>query len=261
MFLSDGEKLTLTYQTGFIIQFNAQKVQHSRFWILIGGGASGTISPVPMGYMPATTSLARRSFIDCGMQHRVGPMTPQHLSQVHLAPHGNHMVHLQHPAASSIHQQPRPGSSNTMTSDRISLGSGSDQFSVQSGGPRGGGQSGAPIVMPPQSHHQQHQLPVSSQQQQQVLYVYPQTTATTRRSQVIQPHQMLSQEALSPMFYRAGAGGGGGNNSSVGNLSVTSGEWSSCRLKYPASLLAVVAIFKLHAFYLVIYHRYTVILL
>ncbi|VUZ45958.1 unnamed protein product, partial [Hymenolepis diminuta] len=175
--------------------------------VYLGGGASGTMSPVPVGYLPATTTLARRSFIDCGMQHRAVPMTPQHLSQVHLSSHGNHMVHLQHPV-SSVHQQPRPGSSNTMTSDRISLGSGSDQFSVQSGGPRG--VQGQTMMMPPQSQHQQ--VPASAQQQ--VFYVYPQSAAGIRRSQIIQPHQILSSDSLSPMFYRPEA-----NNNSVGNLS------------------------------------------
>ncbi|VDN99359.1 unnamed protein product [Rodentolepis nana] len=177
--------------------------------VYLGGGTSGTMSPVPVGYMPATTTLARRSFIDCGMQHRVAPMTPQHLSQVHLAPHSNHIVHLQHPGSSSVHQQPRPGSSNTMTSDRISLGSGSDQFSVQSGGPRGvQGQA----MMSPQSQNQQ----TPSSAQQQVFYVYPQSTTTTRPSQFILPHQMLPSEAPPVVFYRPE-----GNNNSVGNLSAS----------------------------------------
>lgn len=163
-----------------------------------------------VGYMPSTAAMTRRSLIDCGMSHRGAPMTPQHLSQVHLAPLGNHMAHLHNPASSSVHQQPRPGSSNTMTSDRISLGSGSDQFSVQSGGPR---QGQGQLAIPPQA-----QLPpVSTQGPHQVFYVHPQSTACIRRSQVIQPHQVLSSDALTPVFYRAGG------NTSVGNIS-TSGK-------------------------------------
>ena len=161
------------------------------------------MSPVPSaGYIPGSTTLTRRSYVECGMvPHFKAPMTPQHVSQMHLAaaagaglpPHGNTSAHIH-----QAQQQPRPGSSNTMTSDRISLGSGSDQFSVQSGGPRQTQQVQSGPGTAPQS----------------ILYVYPKSAACSRRSQIIQPHQILPSEAFAPVFYRQ-------NGNSTGNLSAS----------------------------------------
>lgn len=166
----------------------------------LGGGASGKT----VGYMPVSSTLTRRSYVDCGMPH-AAPMTPQHLSQMHLtagsglSPHGHPLAHLHHPQQQLLTQQQRPGSSNTMTSDRISLGSGSDHFSVQSGG-------------------QRQTQPSPAQASQPLFYVYPQSAACARRSQIINPHQVLASEALTPIFYRP-------NGNSVDNLSA-SGEGS-----------------------------------
>uniref|UniRef100_A0A5K3EQH2 Cadherin domain-containing protein n=1 Tax=Mesocestoides corti TaxID=53468 RepID=A0A5K3EQH2_MESCO len=163
--------------------------------LYLGGGAAGsTISPVPaVGHVPASSTMTRRSFLDPSIHHKssygANPITPQHLSQAHLVT-----------TPGAYH---RPGSSNTMTSDRISLGSGSDQFSVQSGGQR-----------QPQQHQQQQQpvlLPPQTSQQP-IFYVYPQSAACVRRSQVIQPHH-VPPEAITPLFYRS--------RNSVGNLSAS----------------------------------------
>ncbi|CDS40649.1 fat cadherin tumor suppressor [Echinococcus multilocularis] len=144
--------------------------------VYLGGGASGTT----VGCIPAPSTLTRRGYVDCGMPQRVAPITPHH---------------LHHPQQQPSTQQQRPGSSNTMTSDRASLGSGSDHFSVQSSGQR------------------QTQL-APSQVSQPLFYVCPQSAACVRRSQIIYPHQVLASEALTPVFYRP-------NGSSVGNLSAS----------------------------------------
>uniref|UniRef100_A0A158R7Q9 Cadherin domain-containing protein n=1 Tax=Taenia asiatica TaxID=60517 RepID=A0A158R7Q9_TAEAS len=165
--------------------------------VYLGGGASGKA----VGYMPVSSTLTRRSYVDCGMPHHAAPMTPQHLSQVHLtagsglSPHGHPLAHPHHSQQQPLTQQQRPGSSNTMTSDRISLGSGSDHFSVQSGG-------------------QRQTQPSPAQASQPLFYVYPQSAACVRRSQIIHPHQVLASEALTPIFYHP-------NGSSVDNLSAS----------------------------------------
>ena len=135
-------------------------------WIHLGGTTNGTMSPVPgVGHIPGSSTLTRRSYVECGMvSHLKAPLTPQYVSHMHLAAtavipyHGNPPSHVQ---ASAQLQQPRPDSSNTVASDRISLESGSDQFSMQSVGPG----------------------PTS----QSVFFVCPQSAACSRRSQVIQP--------------------------------------------------------------------------
>lgn len=160
--------------------------------------------------------MVRRSFIEAPFHshrrfvggspvpHPAAPMTPQHLSQLHLA---------------SARQPPgRQGSINTLTSDRISLGSGSDRFSVQSGG-----------------HQQRHavgKIPQPTTTAQPIFYVYPQTAACARRSQVVQqpshppPVHAVPVPQEGAIIYRP-------VGNSVGNLSA-SGKSSIDLLPSPA---------------------------
>ncbi|VDM31294.1 unnamed protein product [Hydatigera taeniaeformis] len=158
--------------------------------VYLGGGASSTTA----GCMPSSSTLTRRSYVDCGVPHHATSMISQHLAAGSgPPPHGHPLAHLHNPQQQPLTQQQRPGSSNTMTSDRISLGSGSDHFSVQSGG-------------------QRQAQPAPAQPSQPLLYVYPQSAACVRRSQIIHPQQVLTSEALTPIFYHP-------NGTSVGNLS------------------------------------------
>lgn len=145
---------------------------------MMGGGQQQ--HPQLVRYLPASAASVRRFSrlhedevgvgysVDQGsISYMGGHMTP------HLSLAGSQTLN---PGSSAML---RPGSSNTVASDKISLGSGSDRFSVQSDSKR---------VKPPQSHPASYCMyPVQSSCGPTLM---PQTASMARRQ-----HMMLPQQA------------------------------------------------------------------